>query len=124
LGKAVLVQIDERCVAAPTAVAQTHFLRNVPEFFATQIPIQDAEFRSLRIQVTAERVAECNVIAAAPTLVGRVNTDVDEEQIQQPVVVKVEENGAGRVSHVIQARFLRDVAEAALAEVINKLIAK
>jgi hypothetical protein len=46
---------------------------------------------------SAEGIAEGDVVSAAPTLVGHVNPDIEEKQIQQPVVVEVEENGAGRV---------------------------
>ena len=48
------------------------------------------------------RDADVIPVSVAADFVGRVLANVDEEQIEKPVAVIVEEDGARRMAHVIE----------------------
>jgi hypothetical protein len=56
-------------------------------------------------------------------LFGRITSNVDQEKIQQPIIIEIKEYGGGGMSHIIQARPLGDVVEAAATEVLEQVIA-
>ncbi len=56
-------------------------------------------------------------------MVGGVDADVGDKEVEQAVTVVVEEDGAGRVSDVVHAGLLTDVAKAPLAVVFEEHVA-
>src|SRR5215831_1173610 len=70
-----------------------------------------------------ERVAHTLVRPAPAFHFGRVPTDVRHVQVEQAIVVVVEEDGARRMSYVVDARGLRDVFEVAAAVVLEQHVA-
>ncbi len=116
----VAVEVGEGRVAAPSGVGQLDLIGDVDEVVVSDVAEEATLLRALRLQVTAEGVCEADEVAAAPALLGRVHADVDEKEIEQTVVVVVEEDGAGGVADIVEARFLRDVPEVALPVVLEE----
>ena len=123
IGKTVLVQVGESGIATPGTITQVHLFGNVFEMSAADVLVEDAELGSLRIQVAIEGIGHRQVITTAAFLIGGVNPDVGQQQVQQPVVVEVKEYRARGVTDVVQARFPGDVREAAVAEVSEQMVA-
>ena len=89
-----MIQVSEGSVARPGPIAKVRLFGNVLEPAASQIPVEDTVLGPVRIKVAVERIRQGEVIAATAPLVGRVNPDVGQEQIQQPVIVEVKEHCA------------------------------
>src|SRR6185503_3897867 len=102
---------------------ETGFARYILELVAAHVPIQNARLGAFGMEMAHECVAESNEVAAGPTLIAGVDTDVGHEQIEPPIPVVVEENRSRRMTGIGDAGSLGDVAESAAALILEQVIA-
>ena len=101
-------------------------MRHVHEVVLAGVVIEDAGFGTFRMQVSGEGVLERHVVLGVPLAtngIGRVPSDVDQEQIELAVVVVVEEHRGRRVSRVVEAGRHGNVFEVPLAVVLEEHVA-
>ena len=85
--------------------------------------VQNARFGALGVGVAVEGIGPADVVAARSLLVGGVDADVADEEVEQAVAVVVEEDRTGGVPDVPHARRRGDVAEPAAAHVLEQAVA-
>src|SRR5271166_1664336 len=70
-----------------------------------------------------ERIGKGHVLPLSAFAIRGVLSDVQHQQIEQPIMVVIEENSSGGMRGPVDARFARDVAEVSVAVVFEKHIA-
>src|SRR5438128_2881026 len=102
---------------------QIHLPGNVLESSAAQILVEDALFAAFGMEVTFKGVGVSQVKTSTALFIECIDADIDEEQIQQAILVEVEEDRAGGVPDVSEARLFCDVAEPPVSEVFEQRVA-
>jgi hypothetical protein len=123
IGELVAVYIEDGCVPTPASVDERHRSGHILKPVPAEVSVQDARFRAIGMQMSHERIAEANVVTAAPALIRGVHAYVRDEQIQQAIAVIVEEDRAGRVADVSHTGSPRDVAKPSTACILEETVA-
>src|SRR5260221_8196082 len=63
------------------------------------------------------------VISTLTFFIGRINADICQKKIEQPVVVKIKKHRPGRMAHVSETGFHGDIFKLAVSEIFKKDIA-
>ena len=121
--EAVAVHVRHARITAPTGVAEAHGRGHILEAQTAKILVQDRGLRSIRMEVAGKPVRHTDKCAAGAPLVGRIVADIADVEIHETVAIEVEEHNPGRMADVIDASGLRDVAEMALAVVLEQHVA-
>src|SRR5213076_1018123 len=94
IGIPILVQITKRGVSTPASVFQAHAFGDVFESSTAQVVVQDALLAARRELPALKSIHAPQIKATAPFVVPGVTAYIGQEEVQQPVVVKVEEDRA------------------------------
>ncbi len=126
IGPAIGIDVDHAGIARPRPIAQAGGGGDIDEAVVPLVVEEDALLRPLGLEVAGEGILEGHVIpraAVAGDGVGRIAADVDEEQIEPAVVVVVEEDGGRRMADVAEAGGGGNIAEPAVAVVLEQHVA-
>ena len=87
---------SRRCISFETSL----------NWLPPSVLVEDAVFGSLRVHVAGKASGMAMNDAAAALFIGGVIPDVDQEQVEEPVIVIIEEHRAGGMPNILERRLL------------------